>query len=144
MVLPLLEASTPQELGRLIEGRSDDEIAAAVTAAGIDRTLDQVFTGMVTRYVRRRGPRRRVTVEFLVSSEEGPRARRFVAHPERPGWQGGGGERADVRIELRVVDFLRLVSGRLHAFTAFAQKKLKVRGNFLLAGGIQSWFDLSS
>jgi len=144
MVLPLLQASTPQELGRLIDGRSDDEIAIAVASAGIDRALDHVFTGMVSRYVAPRGPRRRKVVEFVVQTETGPRVRQFVARPEGPTWHGDAREPADVRVELRVADFLRLVSGRLNAVTAFAQKKLKVRGSYFMASGIQSWFDFSS
>jgi putative sterol carrier protein len=139
-----LEASTPRELSRLIEGRSDEEIAAAVAVAGVDRTLDQVFSGMVKRYRRDWGPRRRSTVEFLVQTEEGSRVRQFVADREQPSWHEGSRESADVRVEIRFVELLHLVSGRLDAFSALAQRKLKVRGNLLKASGIQKWFDLSS
>lgn len=139
-----LEASTPRELSRLIEGRSDEELAAAVAVAGVDRTLDQVFSGMVNRYRGERGPRRRSTVEFLVQTEEGPRVRQFVADREQPSWHEGSRESAEVRVEIRLVELLHLVSGRLDAFSALAQRKLKVRGNLLKASGIQKWFDLSS
>jgi putative sterol carrier protein len=139
-----LEASTPRELSRLIEGRADEEVAAAVAVAGVDRTLDQVFSGMVKRYRGDWGPRRRSTVEFLVQTEEGPRVRQFVADREQPSWHEGSRESADVRVEIRLVELLHLVSGRLDAFSALAQRKLKVRGNLLKASGIQKWFDLSS
>jgi hypothetical protein len=144
MVFPLLEASTPQELGRLIDGRPDDEIALAAASAGIDRALDRVFTGMVNRYVPRRGPRRRAVIEFVIRTETGPRVRQFIAHPGGATWQGDARERADVRVELGIADFLRLVGGRLHAVKAFTQKRLKVRGSYFMASGIQSWFDFSS
>jgi hypothetical protein len=143
-MLPLLQATTPRELGRLIDGRSDAEIADAVASAGIDRALDHVLAGMVSRYVASRGPRRRKVVEFVVQSDAGPRVRQFVARPEGPTWHADAREPADVRVELRIADFLRLVSGKLLAVTAFAQKKLKVRGSYFMASGIQSWFDLSS
>ncbi|HYJ09548.1 MAG TPA: SCP2 sterol-binding domain-containing protein [Polyangiaceae bacterium] len=139
-----LQASTPRELARLIEGRSDDEIAAAVAVAGVERTLDQVFSGMVSRYLPRSGPRRRSTVEFLVHTEEGPQLRQFVADRERPSWHEGSRESADVRVEIALANLLHLVSGRLDAFSALAQRKLKVRGNLLKASGIQKWFDLST
>jgi putative sterol carrier protein len=139
-----LGAATPRELSRLIDGRSNEEIAAAVAVAGVDRTLDQVFTGMVSRYLPGSGPWRRSTVEFLVQTEEGPRLRQFVADRQRPSWHEGSRESADVRVEIRLADFLHLVSGRLDAFRALAQRKLKVRGNLLKASGIQKWFDLSS
>lgn len=137
-----LEASTPRELARLIEGRPDEELAASVAVAGIDRTLDQVFAGMVKRYLPGAGPRRRAVVEFTVQTEAGPRIRQFIVERERPNWHEGSRERADVRIELRLADLLRLVSGRLDAFIALAQKKLKVRGNYLMASGFQRWFDI--
>jgi predicted lipid carrier protein YhbT len=139
-----LEASTPRELSRLLEGRADEEIAAAVAVAGVDRSLDQVFRGMVNRYRGDWGPRRRSTVEFRVQTEEGPRVRQFVADREQPSWHEGSRESADVVVEIRLVELLHLVSGRLDAWSALAQRKLKVRGNLLKASGIQKWFDLSS
>jgi putative sterol carrier protein len=139
-----LEASTPRELARLIDGRSKEEIAAAIAVAGVDRALDQVFDGMVSRYLPSAGPRWRSVVEFLVQTEEGPRVRQFVADRKQPSWHEGSRESADVRVEMRLADFLQLVSGRLDAFSAVAQRKLKVRGNLLKASGIQKWFDLSS
>jgi putative sterol carrier protein len=139
-----LEAATPRELARLLEGRSDEEIAAAVAVAGVDRTLDRVFSGMVSRYLPSSGPRRRSTVEFLVHTEQGRRVRQFVADREQPSWHEGSRESAEVRVEILLGDLLHLVSGRLDAFVALAQRKLKVRGNLLKASGIQKWFDLSS
>jgi putative sterol carrier protein len=139
-----LEASTPRELSRLLDGRSDEEITAAVAVAGVDRTLDQVFSGMVSRYLPSSGPRRRSIVEFLVHTEDGPRVRQFVADRERPSWHEGSRESAEVRVEIRLANLLHLVSGRVDAFSALAQRKLKVRGNLLKASGIQKWFDLSS
>jgi putative sterol carrier protein len=139
-----LDASTPRELARLIDGRSNEEIAAAVAVAGVDRALNQVFDGMVSRYLPSAGPRWRSVVEFLVKTEEGPRVRQFVADRKQPSWHEGSRESADVRVEMRLGDFLQLVSGRLDAFSAVAQRKLKVRGNILKASGIQKWFDLTS
>jgi putative sterol carrier protein len=139
-----LDASTPRELSRLIDGRTNEEIAAAVGVAGVDRTLNQVFDGMVSRYLPGSGPWRRSTVEFVVQTEEGPRVRQFVADKRQPSWHEGSRESADVRVEIRLPEFLNLVSGRLDAFSALTQRKLKVRGNLLKASGIQKWFDLSS
>ena len=143
MMFPILEISTPRELSRLVDGRSDDEIAAGVAAAGVDRALERVFTGMVKHYLPDRGPRRRTAIEFVIKTDDGPRVRQFVADRERPSWHDGAREAAEVRVEIRLADFLRLVSGRLDGFAALARRKLKVRGNYLMASGIQRWFDLS-
>ena len=140
----IASTSTPRQLACLLEERTDAEVTAAVATAGVDRTIDQVFTGMVSHYRPLAGPRRRVVVEFVILTDEGARVRQFVANREHPRWHLGAMEAPHVKVELRLVDFLRLVSGSLDAFVAVAQRKLKVKGNWLTASGIQRWFDLSA
>lgn len=138
-----LDVSTPRQLGRLIEGRSDAEIAAGAAIANLDRALGQVLSGMVEHYLPRKGPGRRAVIEFLVQTEEGLRVFQFVADPQRPAWHAGARESANVKVEIGLPDLLRLVSGRLDGVKAIAQRKLKLRGNVFMASGIQGWFDMS-
>jgi putative sterol carrier protein len=138
-----LDVSTPQELGRLVSGRSDAELAAGVAVANLNRTLDQVLNGMVGHYLPKKGPGRRAVIEFKVHTDEGPRVYQFVAEPRRPSWHLGAREDAKVKVEIGLPDLLRLVSGRLDGMKGLAQRKLKVRGNLFMASGIQGWFDLS-
>jgi putative sterol carrier protein len=139
-----LEASTPRELAAILDGRSDAEIDAGVAVASVDRSLREVFSGMVQHYKHEKGPRRRSVIEFAVRTEAGPQVYQFTADPQVPSWRLGAGERASVQIELALPALLQLVSGRLDGFKALAQNKLRVRGNLFLASGIQKWFDLSA
>jgi putative sterol carrier protein len=138
-----LDVSTPQQLGRLIAGRSDAELSAGVAVANLNRTLDQVLSGMVDHYLPKKGPGRRSVIEFKVHTDEGPRVYQFVAEPRQPSWHPGAREDAKVKVEIALPDLLRLVSGRLDGMKGLAQRKLKVRGNLFMASGIQGWFDLS-
>jgi putative sterol carrier protein len=138
-----LDVATPRQLGHLIEGRSDAEIAAGVAIAGVDRSLRQVFGGMVEHYLPRKGPGRRAAIEFSVQTEQGLRVYQFVADSQQAAWHAGTQEPAKVSLQIGMPDLLRLVSGRLDGFAALAQRKLKVRGNLFMASGIQGWFDLS-
>lgn len=138
-----LDVSTPQQLARLISGRSDAELAAGAAVANLNRTLDQVLSGMVDHYLPKKGPGRRAVVEFKVQTDDGPRVYQFVAEPRQPSWHSGAREDAKVKVEIGLPDLLRLVSGRLDGMKGLAQRKLKVRGNLFMASGIQGWFDLS-
>jgi putative sterol carrier protein len=139
-----LNASTPGELAELLADRSDAEIAAGVAVASLDRSLGEVFAGMVANYQHKNGPRVRSVIEFAVSTEAGPKVYQFTADPRVPSWRPGTDEKAAVKIEIGLPDFLRLVSGRLDGFKALAQNRLRLRGNLLMASGIQSWFNLSN
>jgi len=46
-----LDLSTPEELARLIEGRSDAEIMEAAQITGLERVFEKVFQGMVDHFL---------------------------------------------------------------------------------------------
>lgn len=137
-----IEISTPSELARLIEGRTDEEIEAGVALNGIDRTLEKVFHGMVEHFRPEQASRKRSVVEFHIRSAEGNRTYQFVAAPAGAAYHTGSREKSNVRIHVRFPDFLRMVAGKLHGIKAFTQGRVKVRGNLLLARKIQDWFDM--
>ncbi|MFW6049766.1 MAG: SCP2 sterol-binding domain-containing protein [Myxococcota bacterium] len=138
-----IRISTPSELARLLDGRSDDEIEAGVALNGIDRTLEKVFQGMVDHFLPRRAGRKPAAIEFRIRSTQGDRTYQFVAARGGARYHAGQVERPNVKIHVAFPDFLRMIAGRLHGIKAFAQGKIKVRGNLLLARKIEGWFDRS-
>lgn len=138
-----LNISKPSELARLIEGRSDVEINIGTSVTGVDKALEQVFRGMLEHYLPRKGPRKRSVVQFEIQSPEGERVYQFIADRSGSTYQKGARESANVKIKVELANFLRMVAGKLDSIKALALGKVKVRGNILLARGVQSWFDLS-
>ncbi len=138
-----LSISTPSELARLIEGRSDAEIDIGTAVTGVDKALDQVFSGMVEHFLPRKGPRKRSVVQFDIQTSDGVRVYQFVADRNGASYHRDEGESANVRLRVELANFLRMVAGKLDAIKALAKGKVKVRGNILLARGVQGWFDMS-
>lgn len=138
-----LDISTPSELARLIQGRSDDDIRAGMQVTGVDKSLHQVFQGMVEHYLPKKGPRKRSVVEFDIRTPDGGRTFQLVADHSGSSYQEGRKEKPNVKIAVDVPDFMRMVAGKLDGIRALTQGKLKVKGNILLARGVQSWFDMS-
>lgn len=138
-----LDVSTPRQLAGLITGRTDEEIVAGVSVAGLDTTIDRVLDGMVRHYLPERGPRRGAVVEFRVRGPGDTRV--FQLEVDRHGARAHHGtpHKSNVKIGIALPDFLRLVSGRLDGIAAFARGKLKARGNLLLARKIPGWFDMN-
>lgn len=137
-----LTISTPRELARLVDGRSDDELDAGVTITGTDLALEQIFTGMVDHYLRHKGPRKRTVVEFSVRTRDGDKVLQFVAGGGHCSYQRGSQEEPHVTLMMRMPTFLRIASGRLDGIRALAQGSIKLRGSLLTARSVQGWFDL--
>jgi putative sterol carrier protein len=134
--------SSPSELSRLIEGRSNAEIEMGIEAVGIDSVLDQLFRGLVERFLPNKGPRRRTVAQFTIRTTQGPRAVQFVADRHGATVRREAVERADFTITTDLADLLRIGAGKLDPIRAFAYGKLKLRGNLFLAAGFTGWFDL--
>lgn len=137
-----LTISTPRELARLVEGRSDEELEAGVAITGVDAALDQVFVGMVDHYLSHKGPRKRTVVEFSIRTQVGDKLLQFVADGERSSYHVGSTEKPVVTLLLRMPTFLRIVSGKVDGLIALAQGHIKLRGNILVARNVQGWFDM--
>jgi putative sterol carrier protein len=137
-----LTISTPRELARLVEGRSDDELDAGVSITGVDAALAQVFVGMVDHYLPHKGPRKRTIVEFSVRTKEGDKVLQFVADGGNSSYHVGTKEKPHVTLMMRMPTFLRIVSGKLDGIIALAQGSIKLRGNILTARNVQGWFDV--
>lgn len=137
-----LTISTPRELARLVEGRSDEVLDSAVAATGVDRVLTQICKGMVEHYRESRGPRKRTIVEFSLRTKDGDRILQFVASGGACSYHQGRHEEPQVTLAMRMPTFLRIASGKLDGIRALAQGSIKLRGSLLTARSVPGWFDL--
>lgn len=136
-----IHISRPSELRKLLAGRGDAEIEAGVIVTGIDRVLDLIFDGMVDHFLPQKAGRKRAVIQFSVRTDEGDRAYYLDVDRGRCTRTKGTHPSPNVTIMCRLPNFMRLVSGELDGIRALMQGSVRVRGNILLARGLQNWFD---
>ena len=76
--------------------------------------------------------------QFNIAGESG--GAWVVDLKETPGVRAGAHGAADVTITMQDGDFVAMTSGNLNPMSAFAQGKIKVQGNVMLASKLQQLF----
>jgi putative sterol carrier protein len=135
-------ASSPEELRALLEGRSDDEINGALKEGGVDKALDKVFQGMVEAFLPAKAGGQSAVIQYDVNAPDGKHSYQFKVADGKCSVSKGAPDSARVTLTLAAPDFLRLVSGKLNGQTAFFQGKLKLAGDMMFAQTMQSWFKM--
>lgn len=135
------QASSPEELKALIEGRSDDEINAGLKATGSQSALDKVFQGMVEAFIPEKAAGQSAVIQYDVNAPEGKLSYQLKVADGKCTLVKGSPESARVTLALSAPDFLRLVTGKLNGQTAFFQGKLKLSGDMMFAVTQENWFD---
>jgi putative sterol carrier protein len=135
-------ASSPEELAALIEGRSDDEINEGLKATGSESALDKVFAGMVDAFLPEKAGGQSAVIQYDVTSTEGTHSYQLKIADGKCELVKGSPESARVTLALTAPNFLRLVTGKLNGQTAFFQGKLKLAGDMMFAQTMQSWFKM--
>lgn len=136
------QASTPEELRALIEGRSDEEINAGLKASGAGAALDKIFQGMAEAFLPEKAGGQSAVVQYDVNAPDGKHSYQLKIADGKCTLQPGAPESARVTLTLAAADFLRLVTGKLNGQTAFFQGKLKLSGDMMFAQTMQSWFKM--
>lgn len=138
-----IEASSPEELRALIEGKSDDEINAGLKETGHEAALDKVFEGMVEAFLPDKAGGQSAVIQYDVNTADGTHSYQLKVADGKCEYVKGSPESARVTLTLSAPDFLRLVTGKLNGQTAFFQGKLKLSGDMMFAQTMQSWFKMS-
>jgi len=136
------QASSPEELRKLLEGRSDDEINAGLKQSGTEAALDKVFQGMVEAFIAEKAGGQSAVIQYDVTGPDGKHSYQLKVAGGKASLSKGTPESARVTLALAAPDFLRLVTGKLNGQTAFFQGKLKLSGDMMFAQTMQSWFKM--
>lgn len=134
----------PQDLLKMIEGRSDAEIIGRFTELGVDSALDRVFQGMVEAFLPERAGKDSAVIQWDLMTPDGPRTYQLVVQNGKCSWNRDALGKARVSLKIAVPDFLRLITGKLSGLQAFFQGKLKVGGDVLFAQQQEKWFQKPS
>jgi putative sterol carrier protein len=135
------DISIPEGLAAAIDGRSDDEINAAIGAQGVDATLDRVFEGMAKQFMPGKAAGQSVVVQWDIDAPDGRRTYQVNIADGTCTAMRGTGAAPRVTLGLKLPDFLRVITGKLNGQQAFFTGKLKLTGDIKFAQTQRSFFN---
>ena len=128
------------DLGGLIEGRSDQEITSEVQKQGVDKVLGEVFGAMAAAFVPEAAAGQSAIVQYDVTAPDGVHSYQLNCANGKCAVQKPNGEAARITLSLALPDFLRLIGGKLDGMQAFMSGKLRIAGDMMFAQTMQTWF----
>jgi len=137
----MADIGSRDELAAMIEGKSDDEINAAVAGLGTDQVLGQIFEHMAKDAFRpERAGTQSAIVGWDITSPEGTHRFQLKVADGACTAVSGSTEPARVTLGMALPDFLRFITGQLDGMQAFMTGKLKLSGDMMFAQSMQAWF----
>jgi putative sterol carrier protein len=131
---------TQDQLGELVDGRSDEEINSTIEAAGVDAVLDQIFAAMQERFQPDKAAGQSAVIGWDIAAPDGARTYQVKVENGTCTVEKGGTEAARVTLGLSLADFMRFIGGKLDGMQAFMGGKLKLQGDMMFAQTLQTWF----
>jgi putative sterol carrier protein len=135
------QVTNAEDLGALIEGKSDEEINAFVEQQGADNIFRPIFEGMQQRFLPEKAAGKTAVIQYDIVTTAGTESWQVDVAEGRCNASKGAEKPATVTLQLATPDFLRLITGKLNGVQAFMSGKLKVKGDMMLAQTMQTWFD---
>ena len=131
---------TQEQLGELVDGRSDDEINSTIEAVGVDATLDQIFDAMQERFQADKAAGQSAVIQWDIAAPDSTRTYQVKIENGTCEVAKDGGDSPRVTLGLTLADFMRFISGKLDGMQAFMSGKLKLAGDMMFAQTMQAWF----
>jgi SCP-2 sterol transfer family protein len=132
------------EVTRLVEGRSDEQVISAVKKRGIDNLLSWVFGLIAEAYIPGSALVESAIVQFDITAPDGVHSYQLEFSDDKCVVLKVKGEAARVTISLALPVFLRIVGGELDGMNCFVNGKLRLAGDVLMAQAMRGWFDRQS
>lgn len=129
-----------EQLAKMIEGRSDEEIIKGVEEQGVDTVLGNTAQGMAAAFIPEKAPNVSAVIQYDIAAPDGPHSFQLKVGEGRCEAASGTPDTPRVTISLALPDFLRLIAGKLNGQQAFMSGKLKLKGDMAIAMQMQNWF----
>ncbi len=137
------DISSQEALAELLEGRTDDEIAAFVAEMGIDTLLEQVSGAIAERFDPTKAAGQSAVIQWDVTDADGTHSFHITVADGTCTAAMGAGEAPRVTLGFTVANFLKFIAGKLEGMQAFMGGQLKLSGDMMFAQTMQAWFPTS-
>jgi putative sterol carrier protein len=129
-----------EQLAKLIEGRSDEDIIKSVEEQGVDVVLGNTAQGMAAAFIPEKAANVSAVIQYDITATDGIHSFQLKVGEGKCETSSGAPDTPRVTISLALPDFLRLVAGKLNGQQAFMSGKLKLKGDMAIAMQMQNWF----
>lgn len=135
----------PDEFARIVKGTPTRRIAELMSGPHRRRVLDEVFNRMQTLFKPDAAAGRDALIRWRITGGDGGADDVYETHidgsactvtPERTERE------AQLSLTMAAPEFLRLASGNASGPALFFTRKLKLKGDIRLAGGLTHFFDI--
>ena len=134
------QAEGQAQLLALVDGKSDEEINAAIKEAGYPALLGPIFAAMEQNFLPEKNAGRDAVIQYDLGTPDGVEKWQLLVASGKLTTVARVEKAPNLTITMTVPDFLRLLARRLDGMQAFATGKLKLSGDIMLAQVMLGWF----
>jgi SCP-2 sterol transfer family protein len=129
-----------QDLAVLVRDLSDEDVTRLAEDAGVEATLDRLFTLMAESFDPEQAAGRSAATQWEVSA--GGETHTYHVIIDAGTCRAGSGPVPSPRITMaqELSDFIRFMAGQTNAVTAFMTGKMKVTGDVMFGPTMESFF----
>jgi putative sterol carrier protein len=132
---------SPEQFVQLVKTADDAQIVEAIHSGGTERSLEQIFVGMVESY---KGGNDDADIQWVVV-DDGTEHRWVTAvHEGKAEARKGGADSPKVTLTTDLVRFVKMIPGVANGTWLFMSGKLKLSGDMMFAMKIESMFERPS
>lgn len=129
-----------EQLGELLEGRTDEEIATFIEDLGPSTVLDQIFNAMSEQFDASKAAGQSAVVQWDITVGGNTLSYTVTVDNGVCTTTVGGADSPRLTLALAMPDFMRFIAGQLDGMQAFMGGKLKLSGDMMFATQMQTWF----
>jgi putative sterol carrier protein len=122
-------------------GKADMEAAVQAFPGGVDAFLDGVFARMREAFNPAKAGNQSADVQYELATPDGPKSYFMHVAEGAASVDRGTSASPKVTLKLDMVDFLKLITGKLSGMQAYMTGKLQASGDLFFAQTYQSWFN---
>jgi putative sterol carrier protein len=127
-------------LAGAIDQRSDEDLNRSLGGRSAQVVM-RVAESMKSHFNPARGPKRRVVIQYHVTTPDGVLPFHVILAGGACDVQTGVAGRPTITLKMTLPNYLRLASGKLGGLTAIMTGRVDVSGDLLLARKVQGWFE---
>jgi putative sterol carrier protein len=137
------DLSDREQLMTALDTLSKEDVQKAIQAfpGGVDAFLDGVFARTQEAFNPAKAGNQSADVQYELDTPDGPRSYFMHVADGTATVERGTTATPKVTLKMELVDFLKLITGKLSGMQAYMTGKLKASGDLFFAQTYQSWFN---